>query len=135
MNFKQFQQTKKVHPAPSIDFPEALNIHSYVDSREQIFIVELNDDHEHQFSLVIGNEEYLSDNLEHLEWVLYYFCCGENFFGETLQQMELLRDNLINQLAKFDWNGTYTDKDSIIEGMEPMSLIDALIKYDWMHAE
>lgn len=134
MNFKQFQQTKKVHPAPLNEFPEASNVYFYLEAQDNIFIVELADN-EYNFSLVIGNEEYLSNTLEHLEWVLYYFCCGENFFGETLQQIELLRDNLVNQLAKIDWNGTYTDKHSIIEGMEPMSLIDALIKYDWMHAE
>ena len=123
MNFKQFQQTKKAN--------KSLSILNYLSIEDELFIK----DNEGSYLLVISNVSYESTELSQLELVLYYFCCGENFFGNTLQQIEIARDYLINELQTIDRNGTYSDLCSINEGIEPMSLIEALIKYDEFIAE
>ena len=123
MNFKQFQQTKKAN--------KSLSILNYLSIEDELFIK----DNEGSYLLVISNVSYESTELSQLELVLYYFCCGENFFGNTLQQIEIARDYLINELQTIDRNGTYSDLCSINEGIEPMSLIEALIKCDEFIAE
>lgn len=123
MNFLQFQQTKKVN--------ENLWVLHYLNIEDDLFITNNGE----SYLLVIGSVNYQSTELRHLELLLYYFCCGEGYFGNTLQQIEILRDHLINELQSIDRNGTYSDLYSVNEGMEPMSLIDALIKYDEFNAE
>jgi hypothetical protein len=123
MNFLQFQQTKKVI--------ESLWTLHYLNIEDDLFITSNGE----SYLLVIGNTNYQSTELRHLELLLYYYCCGESYFGQTLQLIEVLRDHLINELQTMERNGTFSDLYSINEGLEPMSLIDALIKYDEFMAE
>jgi len=78
------------------------------------------------YLLVIGSENYCSSDLESLERILYFYACGESYFGDELQQREILRDNAIHLCKKLDPKGTYSDLDHITEGVPPMGFNEAL---------
>jgi hypothetical protein len=63
MDFPDFQQTKRQMPDGKLCY---LN--------DELFIEQLEGLNEHL--LVIGNQSYESTDLESLELVLYYWCCG-----------------------------------------------------------
>ena len=113
MDFPDFQQTKCQAPDGRLCY---LN--------DELFIEQLDGLSEHL--LVIGNQNYESTDLESLELVLYYWCCGESYFGDELQQREILRDNAIHFCATVDPNGTYRDMDCIADGIDPMGFNEAL---------
>jgi hypothetical protein len=113
MDFPDFQQTKRQMPDGKLCY---LN--------DELFIEQLEGLNEHL--LVIGNQSYESTDLESLELVLYYWCCGESYFGDELQQREILRDNAIYFCAAVDPNGTYRDIDCIADGIDPIGFNEAL---------
>lgn len=80
------------------------------------------------YLLNIENESISSD-LENLELALYYFACGECYFGSELQEQEIVRSYVIEQCKKIDPNGTYRDSDSIREGLPPMTLFEICKKF------
>jgi len=78
------------------------------------------------YLLIIGSENYCSSDLESLERILYFYACGESYFGDELQQREILRDNAIHLCKKLDPKGTYSDLDHVESGVPPMGFNEAL---------
>lgn len=93
------------------DFQKTRNCLRYLDG--ELFIDELDSG---DYCLVIGSHSYVSTDLESLEYVLWHFCCGENYFGPGLQQCEIMRDEIIDLCARIDPNGVYRDADCIADG-------------------
>lgn len=118
MNFIDFQRTCQT----ALDADGDAHASLYYLNEKQLHILEYEGG---EYVLTIGNESYVSADLEVLERVLYYYCCGESYFGEELQQREILRDNAIFTCKKMDPNGAYTDLDCINANVEPLGLNEA----------
>lgn len=110
MDFSDFQQTRQQMPDGRLCYL----------GNEDLFIEQPDG------LLVIGNQSYTSTNFESLELVLYYWCCGESYFGDELLQREILRDNAIHFCATVDPNGTYRDIDCIAGNINPLGFDEAL---------
>ena len=119
MDFLDFQRTRQSAPDTEGDALASL----YYLGEKELHVLEYEGG---EYVLTIGNESYVSTDLEMLDRVLYYYCCGESYFGEELQQREILRDNAIYTCKKIDPNGAYTDLDCINDHVEPLGFNEAL---------
>jgi len=72
--------------------------------------------------------ETVSGDLEMLERMLYFYACGENYLGEDLMEEEITRCRIIEECERIDPNGCYRDSACIAEGIEPMSLSEAIVQ-------
>lgn len=70
-------------------------------------------------------QESMCADLEKLEMALYWYACGESYFGEDLQEAEVTRFRVIEECERIDPNGTYRDSHCIAEGLRPMDLYEA----------
>lgn len=75
--------------------------------------------------LVNIESESINADLENLELALYYFACGECYFGAELRDHEIVRFHMIEQCKEIDPNGTYSDFHCIRDGLRPMDLYEA----------
>ena len=112
MDFLDFQRTRQSTSEGEL---------RYVDG--ELFIQQLSTG---GYLLVIGSESYCSNDLQSLECILYFYACGERYFGDELQQCEILRDNAIHLCKKLDPKGTYSDLDHVESGVPPMGFSEAL---------
>jgi len=72
--------------------------------------------------------ETISGDLEVLERMLYFYACGENYLGEDLMEAEVTRCRIIEECERIDPNGCYRDSACIADGVEPMSLSEAIVQ-------
>ena len=119
MDFLDFQQTRQSAPSTGGDAIASL----YYLSEKELHVLECKGG---EYVLTIGNESYVSTDLDALDRVLYFYCCGESYFGDELQQREILRDNAIYACKKIDPKGAYTDLDCINDHVEPLGFNEAL---------
>jgi len=136
MNLQEFQQSRR-QLAAKYDENNILtnvgvfSVHDYCPSEDLECVFFYGETGLHIEKLCDGSyllsieNESISADLENLELALYYFACGECYFGSELQEHEIIRFYMIEQCKKIDPNGTYSDFHCIGEGLRPMDLYEA----------